>query len=153
MAAYFNLNNNDISMSFQSRSLTWYWATKVDLCYMTKTFFLPHYTNLLDLFRNSHWSVRKAVLKKRLQHWCFIVKFAKFLRTSILKNICETLLLFLPPQNTIANSSGEFRLDETLTECKVSIFFKPYYFIRPNRAISLIYKWKIFLWHFNEHSY
>ena len=82
-----------------------------------------NYTNLLDLFRNSHWSVRKAVLKKRLQHWCFIVKFAKFLRTSILKNICETLLLFLPPQNTIANSSGEFRLDETLTECKVSIFF------------------------------
>ena len=34
------------------------------------------------------------------------VKFAKFLRTSILKNICERLLLCVSPQNTIANSSG-----------------------------------------------
>ena len=29
----------------------------------------------------------------RLQNRCFPVKFAKFLRTSILKNICERLLL------------------------------------------------------------
>ena len=32
-------------------------------------------------------------LKKRLQHWCFPVKFAKILATPILKNICERLLL------------------------------------------------------------
>ena len=32
-------------------------------------------------------------LKKRLQHRCFPAKFAKFWRTSILKNICEWLLL------------------------------------------------------------
>ena len=32
-------------------------------------------------------------IKKRLQHSCFPVKFAKFLRTSFLKNICERLLL------------------------------------------------------------
>ena len=50
------------------------------------------------------------------------MKFAKFLRTSILKNICERLLLFVSPQNTITNSGGEFGLDETSTECKVSIF-------------------------------
>ena len=43
--------------------------------------------------------------------------FAKFLRTSILKNICERLLLLVSPQNTITNSGGEFGLDETLTEC------------------------------------
>ena len=32
-------------------------------------------------------------IKKRLQHRCFPVNVAKFLRTSILKNICERLLL------------------------------------------------------------
>ena len=32
-------------------------------------------------------------MKKILQHRCFTVKFAKFLRTPILKNICERLLL------------------------------------------------------------
>ena len=32
-------------------------------------------------------------LKKRLQHRCFAVKFAKFLRAPILKNICKRLLL------------------------------------------------------------
>ena len=30
-------------------------------------------------------------IKKRLQHRCFPVKFAKFLRTPTLKNICERL--------------------------------------------------------------
>ena len=32
-------------------------------------------------------------IKKRLQHWYFPVKFAKFSRTLILKNLCERLLL------------------------------------------------------------
>ena len=32
-------------------------------------------------------------IKKRLQHRCFPMKFAKFLRIPILKNICERLLL------------------------------------------------------------
>ena len=34
-------------------------------------------------------------MKKRLQHSGFAVKFGKFLRAFILKNICERLLLFL----------------------------------------------------------
>ena len=38
--------------------------------------------------------------------------------------ICERLLLFVSPQNTITNGSGEFALDETSTECKVNIFLK-----------------------------
>ena len=38
--------------------------------------------------------------------------------------ICERLPLFASPQNTIANSSGEFGLDETSTECKGCIFLK-----------------------------
>ena len=32
-------------------------------------------------------------IKKRLQHRCFLVNIGKFLRTPILKNICERLLL------------------------------------------------------------
>ena len=39
-----------------------------------------------------------------------------------MKNTCERLLLFVSPQNTVANSRGEFGLDETLTKWKVSIF-------------------------------
>ena len=56
-----------------------------------------------------------SYIKKRLQHWCFPVKFAKFLRTSTVKNIFERLLLFVSPQNTIAKSSGEFELYKTLS--------------------------------------
>ena len=121
-------------------------------------------SDLLGLFRSSHrrcfvkkgvlknfanftgkhlrWSLLQACnfIKKRLQHWCFPVKFAKFLRTSILNKICERLLLFVSPQNTIANSSGEFGLDDTLTECKVSS--KQNNFIRSNAAISFINKLK-----------
>ena len=62
--------------------------------------------------------------EKRLQHWCFPLKFAKILRTPILRNSCERLLRFVLPQNAIANSIGEFGLDETSAECKVSIFLK-----------------------------
>ena len=35
-------------------------------------------------------------IKKQLQDRCFPGKFAKFLRASILKNICEWMLLFFP---------------------------------------------------------
>ena len=60
-------------------------------------------------------------------------KFRKFPRkTHVLESlfnsvadknfICERLLLFVSPQNTITNSSGEFGLDETTAECKVNIF-------------------------------
>ena len=35
----------------------------------------------------------EGLIKKRLQHRCFPVQFAKFLRASVLKNICELLLL------------------------------------------------------------
>ena len=45
------------------------------------------------------------------------MKFAKFLRTSIANNIYERLLLFVSPQDAIVNSSGEFGLYKTLSEC------------------------------------
>ena len=35
----------------------------------------------------------KQFIEKRLQHRCFPMKFPQFLRTTILKNICERLLL------------------------------------------------------------
>ena len=63
------------------------------------------------------------------------MKLAKILRTPVLKNIYERLLLFVSPQNTITNSGGGFGLDETSTECKVSIFFKRNNFIQSNAAI------------------
>ena len=76
--------------------------------------------------------------KARLQHWCFPVKFAKVLRTTISKNSCERQLLFVLPQNVIVNSSGEFGLGKTSTECKVIIFLKRNNFIGSNGAISFI---------------
>ena len=36
-----------------------------------------------------------SFIKKKFQRSCFPVKFAKFLRTSTFKNICERLLLYL----------------------------------------------------------
>ena len=62
------------------------------------------------------------LLKKILLHWCFPMLFAKFLRTPSLQNIWERLFLFISLQNNIANSSGEFGLDETSTKCNVNIF-------------------------------
>ena len=155
MAVYFNLNNNEISNELLVNKFNMI-LDKVDLCWMNKKS-LRHTMNhrdLLCLFRSSHrkcsekkdvlknfanftekhlcWSLLQVYnfIKKRLQHWCFPVKFAKFLRTSILKKICER---FVSPQNTIANSSGEIRLDKTLTEWKVS-FIKQNNFIRSNAA-------------------
>ena len=46
------------------------------------------------------------------------------------------------PQNTIVNSSGEFGLEKTSTECKVRIYFKRNNFIRSNAAISFIHTLK-----------
>ena len=37
--------------------------------------------------------------------------------------VCERLLLFVSPQNTIIKSGGEVGLDQTSTECKVSVVF------------------------------
>ena len=46
------------------------------------------------LFLNKVAGLRPAtLLKKRMWHKYFPVNFAKFLRTSVLKNICERLLL------------------------------------------------------------
>ena len=52
-----------------------------------------------EVFCKERCSVKKGVLKiffkfpKRIQHRCFAVNNATFLRTSIFENICGTLLL------------------------------------------------------------
>ena len=54
---------------------------------------------VLKNIANFTWKTRVGVsyllnfIKKRLKHRCFPMKFAKFLRTPILKKICERLLL------------------------------------------------------------
>ena len=81
----------------------------------------------LGLFRSSHrsYSVEKCALKNFAnflgKHLCWSLFFNSVAGTNF---ICERLLLFVSPQNTIKNSSGEFGLDQTSTECKVSIFLK-----------------------------
>ena len=56
----------------------------------------------LTAFNDRITRVRPVVIKVRLamigptgrlQHWCFPVNFAKFLKAPILKNICERLSL------------------------------------------------------------
>ena len=46
-----------------------------------------------SLFLIKLLAFRAATIKKRLQHKCLPVNIAKYLRTPLLKNICECLLL------------------------------------------------------------
>ena len=103
----------------------------------------------LGLFRSRHrrCSAKKGVLKTfahftgkhlcwSLLQACNVIKFAKFakyLRTSILKNICERLILFNSPQNT----SGEFGLDETLTDYNQ---MQPYHLYINLKNVSLTFQ-------------
>ena len=57
----------------------------------------------LSLFSIKLKTLAGNFIKKRLQYRCFPMKFAKILRTPILKNICERLLLRL--KNICFNSS------------------------------------------------
>ena len=53
-------------------------------------------THVLEPVLNKVAGLRaNSFIKKIFQHRCFPEKFAKFLRTLILKNICERLLLFI----------------------------------------------------------
>ena len=46
---------------------------------------------------NIHWkpSVLESLIKRRVQHRCFLMNIAKFLKAPILTNICERLFLVL----------------------------------------------------------
>ena len=62
---------------------------------------------------------RAATLLKKLHHRCFQVKFAKFLRASILKNICERLLLTMlahsPQSSQCCPNMAETTLHKKIT--------------------------------------
>ena len=54
--------------------------------------------SVLKIFANLQSLLNKDLnacnfIKEKLQRRCFPVKFVKFLETSVLKNICERLLL------------------------------------------------------------
>ena len=161
MAAYFNLNNNEISKELLVNRFNIILDSQGRLVLNDQKIPLPHnesqrspgfvqkqptevffvnkgvYKNFANFTgKPLCWSLLQACnfIKKRLHHWCFPVKFVKYLRTSSLKKICERLLLFVSPQNTIAKSSAEFGLDETLAKYKVS-FIEQNNFIRSNAAI------------------
>ena len=71
---------------------------------------------VLKNFVNFIGKVFFLVSLKGLWHRCFPVKFAKFLRTSILKNICEQLLLIL------SSTEVAFKADET---CNCHLLGRP----------------------------
>ena len=139
------LNDQNPYATKWTTEISWVYSEAATEGVLLKKVFLNNFANFTG--KHLRLSLLQACnfIKKRLQHWRFPVKFAKLLRTSILKKIYERLLLFVSPQDTIANSGGEFGLDETLTECKVS-FIKQNNFIRSNTAISFIYiNWEMFL--------
>ena len=49
---------------------------------------------------------RKKVIKKRLRHRCFPANIAKFLITTVLKNICVRLLLKIIKKRFLAKTTG-----------------------------------------------
>ena len=53
-------------------------------------------------------------IEKRLQHECFLVITTKFLRTSILKNICKRLLLYFCTTSMTATKIRRISLLRTL---------------------------------------
>ena len=134
MAAYFNWNNNEISKELLVSKFNIVLGNQ-DRLNDKKIPLLNEPPRSLGFVQNQPPEVfcKKGVFKKfanftrkhpcwnlfsiKLRVFWFPVKFAKFLRTSIANNIYEKLLLFVSPQDTIVNSSGEFGLYKTLSEC------------------------------------
>ena len=60
-----------------------------------------------SLFLNKNTGLQSWNFKKRFQHRCFPVNIVKFLRTFVLKNICERLLKRFPTSaNNITSNIG-----------------------------------------------
>ena len=70
-------------------------------------------------------------IKKRLQHRCFRVKFAKFLRTPVLKNICKRLIFILDYALLVLPSGLQLYVNETPAQpfsSEISEIFKNIFF-------------------------
>ena len=93
---FFSANLVFITDSHTDFSSGIYWKYELNVrnshrrCSVKKVLFHRKTPLLKSLFNRAS---RTATFKKCLQHRCFPVEFAKFLRTPILKNICEWLLL------------------------------------------------------------
>ena len=98
--------------------------------------------------RSSHrrCSIRPATLsKKRLQHGCFLVSIAKFLRTPTMKNICGRLLLFFSEFMQLQRDLFHFILD--WNSRILSVVFRIF-------ASFPVYNWRQFLnFHTDKKSY
>ena len=75
---------------------------------------------MLEFLFNKIASVQGCnFFKKKLHHRCFKVKFAKFLRTLILKNICKGLLLTMlahsPQSSQCCPNTAETTLHKNFT--------------------------------------
>ena len=72
-----------------------------------------------------------TLLKNRLWHRCFSVNFTKFIRTSILKNICERLLLVAGWRTTQKLSSRNLLLLTCPVYINISVAsFFPFIYLR-----------------------
>ena len=72
------------------------------------------------------WSCRLwacKFLKKRLQHKCFPVKFAKLRRTPILKSICRQLLLEVFYEKAVLKICNIYRTKVASDKCSVKKVF------------------------------
>ena len=72
----------------------------------------------------------KGFIKKRLQNKCFPVNIAKFLRTTILKNICEWWLL----DKTVLKNFAKFHSKTSAIESFLSDAKRP----RPTTLLLLL---------------
>ena len=70
-------------------------------------------------------------IKKRLQHMCFAVNIAKFLRAPILKNICERLLLYNTFQrlSSVCKSSINLSVSESLSFLLATFWYHMNWFV------------------------
>ena len=89
-----------VNYCYKTLQLRRYSRSWLRLCYKKKVFLkfrnFHRKTLVLESLFNKAAGLKACnFIKKRLQHRCFPVNIAKFLRTFILKNICERLLLKL----------------------------------------------------------
>ena len=92
---------NSQSMGRSEKRKSSHWRCSIKKCVLKN---LANFTRkhlCFSLFNEVAANQVCNFIKIRLQHRCFLVKFVKFLRTLILKNICQQMLL---KQKTARNS-------------------------------------------------
>ena len=83
---------------------------------------------------------KRDFIKKRLLSRCFPLKFVKFLKTSVLKNICEGLLLYIQLKLLVGFGLGEnifFKIVKSFVTflSKTTLFTCIYFLFMKNSVI------------------